>query len=624
MSTAISRTKLFLLLTPLIFATAQSTIASDYQTKHIFLVIIDGVRNDEAFDDSTHQYIPRIWNYLRPLGTIYTELYSTTLTHTTSGHTSIATGTRNNLPNADTLQCEPFRPRLPTVFEYFRRGNDMPRNKVWLIAGKAWLSSLDYSLYPGYGDEFAAYGLYDTGDDSTTMGLLYDVMDLFQPSLVMLNLESVDCWAHTGNWEKYTQAIITADSLVWNLWQRIEDDPFYSGKTTLFVTTDHGRHDDLHGGFPHHGGTDHGVQHIFFLCIGPDIKQDTVITNRRDLIDIAPTVGELLEFETPYAIGTVLSEMIIPPASYVRTAKKPSVGTKEGGRYTRLTYTSSMSISPSLAKTPSYIHLIWTETDSLSASEKKRIMYRRKDLMLEYWSDAVCLFTDIDSVCVSMDGTVLSTGNDEIAVVSRSLIEAFDQLGKPTYKWFPAITTSEDGDMWSETTVLTNFAEGSREIIPSPPGAFAVNDEFYTGWITGTRWLVIKKSTDGGNSFSNVLNYFPQGGHTDFYLHSPSFTKNESELISAAECNLYHINRIVFGSINSILMDYGSIFLLDQGNEPSLSPKVIGSTSKLHFTWSDLAGGDFQVYYRNSNSDGSGLSEIVNLSNSPVAAFDPS
>jgi len=620
-----SRTTLLLFLPVLLFTILSPAHASDYQTKHLFLVIIDGLRNDEAFEDSVHQYIPRIWNDLRPSGTIYTNLYSTTLTYTTSGHTAHVSGTRNNFPNADTLQCEPFRPRFPTIFEYFRKSDNIPRNKVWVIAGKGWLSSIDYSLYPGYGEDYAAVKLHNIGNDSLTIETFNGVLDNFQPSLVLLNLRDVDSQAHTGDWEKYIQAITTADSLVWNIWERIESAPYYQGTTTLFVTTDHGRHDDMHGGFPHHGGTDHGSQHLFFLAIGPDIKQDTVVTHRKDITDITPTIGELLGFETPFAGGMVMSEMIIPPSSPGNMFHRCLFNAEESGIHTRVTYSSSMSISPSVAETPSHIHLIWTESDSLSLSEKKRVMYARKDMMSGLWDDAVPLFTDIDTSSIFLEGSVLSSGSGGLKVVARGLFERHDQIGKPIYQWAPVVTTSENGEIWSATTVLEDFAEDSGEIIPSLRGTLTGGSEITLGWITGSRWVTIKRSSDGGASFSTLMDYHPHGGYTEFYLNRPSFTEVGTDLFSAFECNFLHYNRIPLVTLDTERGEFTGFRFIDRGEAPSFGPEIAKTSSKLHFVWSEYSGdGDeWQVYYRNSNHDGSGLSDIINLSNSPVSALDP-
>ena len=479
--------------------------ALEYQTKNVFLVVIDGVRNDEAFDDSTHQYIPHIWNNLRPMGTVYSEFYSTTITYTTAGHETMLSGVRYNYPNAGAEPCEPYRPRFPTVFEYYRKANNVPQLKTWGILGKENLSSLDYSLYPGYGSPYKGSVVFEAGDDTVTMNLLNDTIQRDHPSLVLLNLRDVDVRGHIGVWERYLAAISLADSLVWDLWVRIEDDPTYQGKTTMFITTDHGRHDDMHGGFSEHGGTDHGVEHLLFLALGPDIKQDTVITDRRDPVDIAPTIGELLGFETPFVEGTGMSEMINPPANQGNMKEMCRGRIIKSGLETRITNTNSMSISPSMTKTPSYIHLIWTESDTSSISEKKRLMYSRRDMIFEDWSEAIPLFDDIDSSAILLEGVIQPTEGEDVAVAARCLFEKMDSIGKPIYEWQPVVTVSQDGEFSSPTTIVDDFADGSRSIIPFRPAVYASEGEIDIAWVTRYRWFEIKRSLDGGDSFFSIL-----------------------------------------------------------------------------------------------------------------------
>jgi arabinogalactan endo-1,4-beta-galactosidase len=37
-------------------------------TRFVIIAVIDGARYSETFGDPAHQYIPRIWSTLRPLG----------------------------------------------------------------------------------------------------------------------------------------------------------------------------------------------------------------------------------------------------------------------------------------------------------------------------------------------------------------------------------------------------------------------------------------------------------------------------------------------------------------------------------------------------------------------------
>ncbi|MBE0557710.1 MAG: T9SS type A sorting domain-containing protein, partial [Proteobacteria bacterium] len=124
-----------------------------------------------------------------------------------------------------------------------------------------------------------------------------------KPRIVVINFPDVDVAGHAGNFSLYLSAIRRADSLTAELWDVLESDPNYAGTTTMFVTNDHGRHDDANGGFQNHGDSCEGCRHIILLAVGRSIPPDRVADARRSQIDIAPTVGGLLAFSTPLAQG---------------------------------------------------------------------------------------------------------------------------------------------------------------------------------------------------------------------------------------------------------------------------------------------------------------------------------
>ena len=72
----------------------------------------------------------------------------------------------------------------------------------------------------------------------------------------------------------------------------------------MFVVNDHGRHTR---DFTDHGDRCEGCQHIMLLVIGPDTRKGVTDPTPCRQIDIAPTVGRLLRFETPYAVGTAIT-----------------------------------------------------------------------------------------------------------------------------------------------------------------------------------------------------------------------------------------------------------------------------------------------------------------------------
>jgi hypothetical protein len=276
-------------------------IVQAYQTQNVFIMVIDGARYTETFGDTSHQYIPQMWNRLRPLGTIYTRFYNDSVTVTNPGHSAIITGAWQNILNDGTE-----RPHTPTIFEYFRKEDASPATENYVILGKDKLDILAYGDYAGYGAAYGASVKTSTAPygDITTFNNIKSVVTAAHPRLSIINFARVDSAGHSGTWATYCTAIRLVDSLANELWNLIQNDATYKDKTTLIVVNDHGRHTS---NFASHGDGCDGCRHIMCMVLGPDTRAGVVDSVRRTQVDIAPTIGTLLGFATPYSIGTAIT-----------------------------------------------------------------------------------------------------------------------------------------------------------------------------------------------------------------------------------------------------------------------------------------------------------------------------
>lgn len=282
--------------------------AEAYETRHVVIVAIDGARYSETLGDPTYTWCPRQGFDLAPLGAVVDSFANLGETITVPGMTALATGVWQALANDGSE-----RPHLPAMFEYYRSGTGALASATWVVAGKSKLDVLAYSDHPDYG---AAYGaLAEVGDvsDLVTAFRVLDHLLTDRPALMLVNLSDTDRAGHSGVWTSYVAAIARADSIVYELWQAIEADPTLAGKTTLFITNDHGRHDDAHGGFQNHGDDCPGCRHIECLVLGPDTKKGYVSPVPYAQIDIPATAAELLGFEAPYMEGVVMEDLLEAP-----------------------------------------------------------------------------------------------------------------------------------------------------------------------------------------------------------------------------------------------------------------------------------------------------------------------
>jgi len=288
------------------------------EIENLFIVIIDGIRNSEAFDDPTHRFIPHIWNDLRPQGTIYTSFLNAGHTATSAGHAAITTGVTQFFPNTlwnvneDLVRIQ----EEPSLFQYYRRQMGVPEEAAWIINGKGgMIRYAGVCHHPIYGTDHApSLSFADLQSDDDTWIEAQRVIDTFHPSLTMINLADVDQLGHTGNWKRYTDAILRADEIVFDLCQKIWNDPVYDGNTAIIITSDHGRHlDSVLDGFKEHGCSCMGCRAVPFLAIGPGIRQGASVSERAFLCDIAPTVAYMLGFDAHYARGRVLNDLFVAP-----------------------------------------------------------------------------------------------------------------------------------------------------------------------------------------------------------------------------------------------------------------------------------------------------------------------
>jgi arylsulfatase A-like enzyme len=277
----------------LLFCTAVSS-----QVEHVVIAVIDGARYSETFGDSTHHLIPRLWNELRPQGTILTALYNQGETKTNPSHCSILSGQWERVDNYGHQ-----RPHFPTIFEKYRAHHRAPRDRCAVILGKKKLDILAFSSSDSLGKRWGAtvYAVKDSYNDSLAFVNACEVLEEHAPAIALVNFPQTDAAGHSGQWERYAAALRGADEFVYRLWGFIQVQPRLRDKTLLIVTNDHGRHSD---NFAEHGDGCEGCRHVMGLLLGPVVKQGAVDGRAHTLLDISVTVGAVLGFPVEAATGS--------------------------------------------------------------------------------------------------------------------------------------------------------------------------------------------------------------------------------------------------------------------------------------------------------------------------------
>jgi len=92
-----------------------------------------------------------------------------------------------------------------------------------------------------------------------------------KPKVLYIAYGETDEWAHAGQYRSYLDAAHQVDQWIREIWDFVEKDPQYRGKTTLFITVDHGRGDMKKEEWTSHGASIVGANEIWFAVMGPGI-----------------------------------------------------------------------------------------------------------------------------------------------------------------------------------------------------------------------------------------------------------------------------------------------------------------------------------------------------------------
>jgi len=297
---------------------------------NVILVTVDGLRNEELFggidervlgsvensgieyesesarvraayagsnpDLSRSALMPFFWTELVPNGVLLgneskgggvrvtnKELFSA------PGYIEILTGE----PHDDVVSNDLIRYPYPSFMEYAKDGLGLGFTDVATIGswkGFATLSSSRPGLFftnTGYEEVEPAYAtdrmrwlgeiqhdiisLWPEGrSDAVTFGMSVECVQKFKPRVLYIAFGETDDWAHQRRYDRYLDYIHVFDSYLERLWTLLQSMDEYRDRTTLIVTTDHGRpHDPKE--WVEHGAGMAGSEAIWIAIVGPGV-----------------------------------------------------------------------------------------------------------------------------------------------------------------------------------------------------------------------------------------------------------------------------------------------------------------------------------------------------------------
>jgi len=117
-----------------------------------------------------------------------------------------------------------------------------------------------------------------------------------RPRVLYLSLGEVDDWAHEGRYDLYLDSAQRSDHAIRELWETIQSIPQYKDRTTLIVTTDHGRGEGRNE-WKSHSASIPGCEAIWIAMIGPQIAHHQPVDSSVTQSQVASTVAACLGYD---------------------------------------------------------------------------------------------------------------------------------------------------------------------------------------------------------------------------------------------------------------------------------------------------------------------------------------
>lgn len=138
-----------------------------------------------------------------------------------------------------------------------------------------------------------------------------EYLKLKRPKLLYIAFDETDDYAHEGQYDQYIGSAHAEDGMMADLWHLVQSMAEYRDQTTLLVTCDHGRGDEIKEQWRDHGQKIHDAGHIWIAVMGPDTKALGVVKTTTPLYQkqIAPTIAAFLglHFAPDLGEATVIS-----------------------------------------------------------------------------------------------------------------------------------------------------------------------------------------------------------------------------------------------------------------------------------------------------------------------------
>ncbi|MEO8470680.1 MAG: sulfatase-like hydrolase/transferase [Chryseolinea sp.] len=354
------------LLTLLLFVSSSFVLyAQKMKTENVVLITLDGMRWQEIFNGGDSAFmrqqeflkdpklkdkfwrndmaerrkalLPFLWTTVAQNGQLYGNRKAGSLMNVSNnqwfsypGYNELLTGTPDNEhihsndkflnPNTNVLEFIQSQPGFAKKVAAYTSWDVFPfiinekRNGIPVSSGlvkatgqlteeEQTLNKLMVSLPNPLGDvRLDAFTFY--------YGLQY--MKKNKPRVMYFSFDETDDFAHGGEYAAYLNSAHNTDGFFNELWNYLQSESMYKGKTTLIITCDHGRGPGTDD-WKNHGTETPGSDQIWMAVIGPDTPATGEITSGQNYQNqIAKTLASLLglEYKNQKPVGDVIQSVM--------------------------------------------------------------------------------------------------------------------------------------------------------------------------------------------------------------------------------------------------------------------------------------------------------------------------
>jgi len=143
--------------------------------------------------------------------------------------------------------------------------------------------------------------------DGITFMLAKEYLKKNHPKFLQISFIETDAYAHRDSYEYYLESAYVNDSMIRNIWNLVQSDPFYKDQTTIIITCDHGRGEGAE--WKNHARRIVEADQVWMAVMGPGIKplgetKEIQIYQNQFAQTMAALLG--LQFSSAKPIGPVV------------------------------------------------------------------------------------------------------------------------------------------------------------------------------------------------------------------------------------------------------------------------------------------------------------------------------